>query len=210
MRADSALPSVTAVRFWRMMLVVTLVGLIFGLLGMGEVLEDALRTQRVKANQIEASGKVVLVTIDDKSQRTLGPWPWNRSVQAEIIEKLHDAGADRVMLDLSYDFPTNARDDAAFEAAAAKGTTLLPTLLGDSPTGVKIIKQPLDRFAKHTKPSTIAVTPNWQMVVWSIPFAYHAEGRTLPFASTVQAGGEGSTPREDDARQRRPPTTRFR
>ena len=41
----------------------------------------------------EPETKVSVIAIDDRSIENLGRWPWPRSLQAELIEKLADAGA---------------------------------------------------------------------------------------------------------------------
>lgn len=48
-------------------------------------------------------GKVLLVAIDDPSLREIGPWPWPRSLQARLIEKIKEAGAKAIGIDLLYD-----------------------------------------------------------------------------------------------------------
>ena len=84
--------------------VIAVLGLLFGLVGMGEVVEDMLRIARNNLNPINASGDIVLVEIDDHSQREGGSWPWKRSLQADMIDNIEKAGAKLVVADLSYDF----------------------------------------------------------------------------------------------------------
>lgn len=47
----------------------------------------------VKAHVRTPSDKVAVVAIDDESIRNLGRWPWPRSLQAKLIDKLHEGGA---------------------------------------------------------------------------------------------------------------------
>lgn len=46
------------------------------------------------------SGKVVIVAIDEKSIEHIGRWPWSRSVHAELIVRLHEAGAKAIGFDI--------------------------------------------------------------------------------------------------------------
>ena len=46
--------------------------------------------------------RVAIVNIDDKSLEHLGPWPWPRSLIAEMIHLLKDNGAKLIGLDLLY------------------------------------------------------------------------------------------------------------
>ncbi len=52
--------------------------------------------------QRDTPSPVVIVAIDEKSTRELGPWPWPRSYQAEIINKISGAGAKAIGLHLLY------------------------------------------------------------------------------------------------------------
>ena len=47
----------------------------------------------VKAHARTPSDKIAVVAIDDESIRNLGRWPWPRSLQAKLIDKLHEGGA---------------------------------------------------------------------------------------------------------------------
>ena len=63
---------------WKLLLWTAVAALIFGLIGLGEVPEDALRVARNSFHTHKASGDISLVAIDDKSLREVGRWPWSR------------------------------------------------------------------------------------------------------------------------------------
>jgi adenylate cyclase len=46
-----------------------------------------------------------IVAIDDKSLKTVGQWPWPRSVMAELVDKLREAGAAVVTFDILFTEP---------------------------------------------------------------------------------------------------------
>ena len=48
----------------------------------------------------QVDAPVVIIDIDDASLRRLGQWPWPRTRIAELIRKLHDAGAAVIGLDI--------------------------------------------------------------------------------------------------------------
>ncbi|WP_273427771.1 CHASE2 domain-containing protein [Marinobacter sp.] len=74
------------------------------------------------------SDDVVIVAIDELSLNRIGRWPWPRSVHAEIIRKLHAAGADTIVFDIL--FPEPSADDAALaQAMTAHGNVILPVYL---------------------------------------------------------------------------------
>ena len=60
---------------WKLLLWTAIAGLIFGLIGAGEIAEDALRTVRDNFHSHKASGNIVLVKIDDEALRQVGRWP---------------------------------------------------------------------------------------------------------------------------------------
>jgi adenylate cyclase len=49
-----------------------------------------------------ASGKVVIVGIDDDSLKLVGRWPWSREDQARLVNRLKDAGPRVVILDITF------------------------------------------------------------------------------------------------------------
>ncbi len=71
---------------------------------------------------------VALIAIDEASLRELGRWPWPRSLHAELIRQLTQAGARAVVFDVLFTDP--APDDNALAAAMAQnGTVVLPVYL---------------------------------------------------------------------------------
>ena len=46
--------------------------------------------------------RIAIVNIDDKSLKKLGPWPWPRSVIAEMINILKNNGAKLIGLDMIF------------------------------------------------------------------------------------------------------------
>jgi adenylate cyclase len=49
-----------------------------------------------------ASGKVVIVGIDDDSLKLVGRWPWSREDQARLVNRLKAAGPRVVILDITF------------------------------------------------------------------------------------------------------------
>ena len=79
--------------------------------------------------------RLAIVTIDDRSLQQLGQWPWPRSVHAHLIERLQEAGAQRIALDLMFPEPDrkDARQDDQLAAAIARsGNVILPVLAAAS------------------------------------------------------------------------------
>jgi diguanylate cyclase (GGDEF)-like protein len=60
----------------------------------------------------------VVIEIDDDSLAALGRWPWPRSVHAEMIDRLREAGASSIALDVLFSEP-DAEHPARDQALAA-------------------------------------------------------------------------------------------
>ena len=63
-----------------------------------------------------AAEDVVIVAIDDASLHRYGPWPWPRDLQAQLIQRINQAGPERVAMDIIYSGTTPL--DAQLLAAA--------------------------------------------------------------------------------------------
>lgn len=79
---------------------------------------------------------ITVVAIDDASINQVGRWPWARSVHAELIKKLSDAGAKVIAYDVNFPEVSDAQDDQALaDALKASGRVVLPEELKDLVTG---------------------------------------------------------------------------
>ena len=74
--------------------------------------------------QPPATGRVSIVTVDERSIEEIGQWPWRRDVVARLVERLHGLGARVVALDIILSEAdrlggpeADARLATAFEAA---------------------------------------------------------------------------------------------
>lgn len=87
--------------------------------------EDALFRLRGPA---PPTSDILLVLVDDASLAGLGRWPPSRAVLARAVDRLAEAGASVVVLDLLLDAPEPAGEaDAALEAAMRRaGNVVLP------------------------------------------------------------------------------------
>jgi CHASE2 domain-containing sensor protein len=113
---------------WKLLLWTALAGLIFGLIGFGEIAEDWLRVARNSFHMHKASGQVVMVKFDDHALRAYGNWPWPRRRQAELIDRLSGAGAKQILFDINFSYPSNPADDRSFaDAIRRSGRVVLGT-----------------------------------------------------------------------------------
>ncbi|MHB2016598.1 MAG: CHASE2 domain-containing protein [Candidatus Xenobia bacterium] len=87
------------------------------------------------------ASNLVLVNIDaDNSLAQIGPWPWPRSVHAQLIDRLHDMGARVIAFDMFFTRPT--ADDAVLDAAVKRHGSVIFGMKWDDTS--KVWLQPLD------------------------------------------------------------------
>jgi EAL domain-containing protein (putative c-di-GMP-specific phosphodiesterase class I)/CHASE2 domain-containing sensor protein len=173
---------------WRLLLWTALAGLIFGLVGFGEIAEDALRTVRNSFHRHSASGDIVLVKIDDKSLRQVGRWPWPRRYHAQLVDALTEAGASRMFFDILFETYSDSSDDKILAESIARSGRVTLAVRGDS--GVKGVVQPgagpLGMFLRNARLGSIAIQYNYQNSVWKLPYAVEYRGERIPsFAASL-------------------------
>jgi len=66
----------------------------------------------ISANRTPASDRIVIVDIDDTSIERIGRWPWSRSVIANTIQKLSDANARLIGVDVFFSEKQRANNNA--------------------------------------------------------------------------------------------------
>jgi EAL domain-containing protein (putative c-di-GMP-specific phosphodiesterase class I)/CHASE2 domain-containing sensor protein len=178
---------------WKLLVWTAVAGLVFGLIGFGEIAEDWLRVARNSFHQHRASGDIVLVDIDDRSVQQVGRWPWARTSYAELTDHLSAAGAKRIFFDIMFEGATNPRDDQAFATALARSKRVVLAarvrsgLNGESPT-----VRPYKLLAERAELGTISVHYNYQGAVWRIPYVGQYDGRSIPSFAAKLAGRSGA------------------
>jgi adenylate cyclase len=66
----------------------------------------------------EPAGDILLVTIDTDSLQKLGPYPWDRKLYSDLIQKLEDAGAKAIAFDIElYTQSNNPASDGLVSAS---------------------------------------------------------------------------------------------
>ncbi len=92
---------------------------------------------------------IVIVAIDDASLAEVGAWPWPRDVHARLVDRLHDAGARAVVLDILFLEPVpGGGDDALAAAMTGGGAVFLPHTFAARPNAISGIDplMPLPRL----------------------------------------------------------------
>ena len=168
---------------------VAALGLLFGLIGFGQLFDDVLRTGRNRLHMHPASGDIVLVTIDDRSLQQIGRWPWPRRNYAQIINKLTAAGANRIFFDVHFETRSSSADDKTFaDAIRSSGKVTLPVR---GKTGPDQFQQqsgaPIPLLREGARLGSISVDYNYQNAVWQLPRAVPFEGGLIPSFATSLA-----------------------
>lgn len=150
-------------------------------------LSDRLFTSR------DPDSRIVIVAIDDASLKHIGRWPWDRSVHAELIRKITNAGAAVIAYDVNFSEIQNGDADADLASAIrASGRVILPTELSISQIDGRLIAdskkviEPLSVFAGAAIRTGFSNTPpDSDGIVRSIPIRVSIGGEhseVYPFA----------------------------
>jgi adenylate cyclase len=74
----------------------------------------------------EPAGDILLVTIDTDSLQKLGPYPWDRKLYSDLIQKLEDGGAKAIAFDIElYTKSNNPASDALVSAISNKYNNII-------------------------------------------------------------------------------------
>lgn len=89
---------------WFVGLTITLLFCAAYLIGFGptQSLENTAYDTGVSASVTPADDRIVILDIDDDSIERIGRWPWPRSTVADVIQKLSNAGARLIGVDIFY------------------------------------------------------------------------------------------------------------
>ena len=179
---------------WRTLLGIAIAGLLFGLLGLGEIGEDVLRTARNGLHWHKASGDIVLVKIDNSSLKEVGRWPWPRRVHAELVDKLTTAGAKRIFFDIQFDEASNPSDDRLFATALERSQRVILAARGTfAPNSAAAADEPpLGMFADKAEFGSISARYNYQNAVWRLDYAVPYQDRSLPTFGSLLAERSGN------------------
>jgi diguanylate cyclase len=99
-------------------LVVTLmIVLLVGMTDAAKPLEIGLLMGRDAVRRHAASGDIVVIAKDDRSAKLFGGMPWPRRYDAQLVDRLREMGAKRIVFDRVMADASNPIDDAKLAAA---------------------------------------------------------------------------------------------
>ncbi|HLH89346.1 MAG TPA: EAL domain-containing protein [Xanthobacteraceae bacterium] len=162
--------------------------------GLGTPLQNALTAMRFGWLSRSASGSVVVVAIDSPSIQRIGVWPWPRTLHAELIDRLTEAGASDIAFDVDFSSASTPAADKALEDALARagGSVILPTfkqLVGERGGAASIhVNRPLPQFAQNAWLAAINVEPDADKLVRHYPPGQTIDGAFIPSVGALLAG----------------------
>jgi len=171
-------------------------GLVFGLVGFGEIVEDLLRAGRNSLHVHKASGDIVLVAIDDPSVQKIGRWPWPRRYHAQMADRLTAAGARRIFFDITFEAASDPADDRLLAAAIERSRRVvlaLRTRSGALAGDATVTASPLPLFRKHADVGAVSVDYNYQNAAWRLPYAYRVGKTAIPSFASHLSNTRGPT-----------------
>ena len=168
---------------------------------------DALLLDQLNGLSVSGANQdIVLVEIDDRSLAQIGAWPWPRSIQAQVVDRLAKADAKAIAYDVLFTEPTSPPEDEALATALKNGNRVflpsyvrtpgsdgrkadrvspLPDLLRSSAgTGHVHIVFDDDGVVRRMQPSFLIdgqVLPHFIRAVAAAPINSFASDELLPF-----------------------------
>jgi CHASE2 domain-containing sensor protein/signal transduction histidine kinase len=110
--------------------------------GLGR-LDQTIYDQFLATSQRPARDDIIIVAIDDYSLAQLGRWPWQRSLHAQLLDRIAAArpraiGLDVILTEAEQPRPDGRRpgDDALREALLRNRLTVLPLVTANSGAGL--------------------------------------------------------------------------
>jgi diguanylate cyclase len=175
-------------------------GLTFGATGTGVTIERLLEEARYAIRSHPASGEVVLVEIDARSIAAVDHWPWPRRYHAELVDRLHRAGAASIAFDVDFSSRSRSDDDRLFADALARagGAVVLPTIRQAENRGAiaHVDALPTEALRAHAMAAAVGVAPDDDGAVRDMPLGLVTAGVPRPSLSAMIAERGGAAGRE--------------
>ena len=95
--------------------------------GVTAPLDNAIYDQGLRLEHRAVRSDIVIVAVDDASLRSVGPWPWSRLVESNIIDRIGRDGPKAVACYFLFVFPSNKTDDAKLRDAMLRSNVYIET-----------------------------------------------------------------------------------
>jgi PAS domain S-box-containing protein len=130
-------------------------------------IDRQLTSARFQLVTSKPTGDVVVVEIDAPSLKEISVWPWPRGKHADVIDKLREAGARQIVVDIDFSAESAEDQDIMLAAALARagGNVILPVFEQVDSKGEITSTAPLPLFAQHTRVASANIHPDSDGIV---------------------------------------------
>ena len=116
--------------------------------------------QRIEPESFDPSVPVRLVEIDQESLLRIHPWPWPRTLHADLVDKLREAGAVTVVFDVFLPAPDPYSWEALVPRLPPAMGAELAALSGSEPTNDAVLATAIEKIPTVLAATLVdAVTP---------------------------------------------------
>lgn len=171
-------------------------GIAAGVTGAGTGIERPLAEARQAVRAQAASGQVHIVEIDARTIAALERWPWPRGHYADLIDRLHAAGAATIAFDVDFSSRSSAKGDRAMADALARagGGVIIPTFRQRAGAGTTewIDSLPSGPIRDHAMLAAVSIDPDTDGRVRRAPLGTITGGTPRPSLSAALASRSGT------------------
>ena len=151
---------------------------------------------RFRLVRSEPSPQIAIVAIDAKSLSARSTWPWPRSWHAEVIDRLADAGAAQIVLDIDFSAASTPTEDAALAAALRRAgeRVILPVFQqpAQPQSNAMIESFPMAALAEHARIASANIHADGDGIVRRMPQLLEWGGARVPTLAAAAAGSRTS------------------
>ncbi len=163
------------------------------LTGVFQSFDRDLGAFRFSQSATPASQNMIFVGIDKASLDAVGVWPWPRSVHGQILDRLIEAGAEEVAIDIDFSAHSTSEQDALFADALrrADGRVILPVFMqkaqvGDSSVET-VVSSPIEPIANAAWLGSVNVFPEPDGKIWSFGGGWRQGEEFIPSMPSLLA-----------------------
>jgi EAL domain-containing protein (putative c-di-GMP-specific phosphodiesterase class I)/CHASE2 domain-containing sensor protein len=174
---------------WAAAIFALLLSCLVALSGASDFLDNRLNEVRSRLLDRAPTGQIAIVEVDAKSIASLKKWPWSRRYHADLVNRLHEAGASMIAFDVDFSAESDPLGDRAFADALKKGgTVVLPVFqqrASDDPRERQMIRnRPASDFSAAWV-GGVNILPDHDGVVRVVPAATMINGQIQPSLATL-------------------------
>ena len=158
--------------------------------GSFDPVEDGLTAKRAEILSRQPTGQTAIVEIDARSLSDLRSWPWPRRYHAEVVRKLHQAGASIIAFDVDFSARSDGGDEELASAIREAGHVVLPIFQQASSSGEddrRIIASRPDAAFEAAWVGGVNIFPDHDGIVREYPAATTINGTVQPSIATLAA-----------------------